>query len=75
MELCRLVIIEVSLKIAILCFCLQIFFFSQAAEFVISIGGALVFCGFILFDTHVLMHKLSPEEYILASINLYPRLY
>lgn len=49
----------------------QIFFFSQAAEFVISVGGALVFCGFILFDTHVLMHKLSPEEYILASINLY----
>lgn len=31
----------------------------------------MVFCGFVLFDTHMLMHKLSPEEYILASANLY----
>lgn len=47
------------------------FFWSAALEFVISIGGALVFCGFIIFDTHIIMHKLSPEEYIMASVNLY----
>ena len=40
-------------------------------EFVLSIGGALVFCGFIIFDTHMIMHKMSPEEYIMASVNLY----
>ena len=49
----------------------QLFFWSQTLEFVLSIGGALLFCGFIIFDTHMIMHKLSPEEYILASINLY----
>lgn len=40
-------------------------------EFVVSVGGALLFCGFILFDTHLIMHKLSPEEYVMASVNLY----
>ena len=35
------------------------------------IGGALIFCGFIIFDTHMIMHKLSTEEYIMASIDLY----
>lgn len=40
-------------------------------EFVISVAGAVIFCGFIIFDTHLIMHKLSPEEYILASVNLY----
>ena len=49
----------------------QIFVNSEVLEFVISLGGALLFCGFIIFDTHMIMHKLSPEEYILASINLY----
>ena len=50
---------------------LQMFLWSQTLEFVLSIGGALLFCGFIIFDTHIIMHKLSAEEYILASINLY----
>lgn len=34
-------------------------------------GGAVLFCGFILFDTHLIMHRLSPEEYVLASVSLY----
>ena len=37
----------------------------------IAIGGAIIFSLFIVFDTHMLMHKLSPEEYIVATINLY----
>ena len=40
-------------------------------EFGLSVAGALLFSGFIVFDTHMLIHKLSPEEYILAAINLY----
>ena len=50
---------------------LQLFFWSKTLEFVISVGGAVLFCGFILFDTHLIMHRLSPEEYVLASVSLY----
>ncbi|XP_064405587.1 protein lifeguard 4-like [Halichondria panicea] len=50
---------------------LQIFFWSEALDFVLTVGGALIFCGFIIFDTHMIMHKVSTEEYIMASINLY----
>lgn len=34
-------------------------------------AGALLFSAFIVFDTHILVHKLSPEEYILGAITLY----
>jgi FtsH-binding integral membrane protein len=47
------------------------FFWSETMEFVISVGGAVLFCGFILFDTHLIMHKMSPEEYVMASVTLY----
>ncbi|NXI24864.1 LFG4 protein, partial [Sterrhoptilus dennistouni] len=50
---------------------LRLFFYSETIELVFAAAGALLFCGFIIYDTHLLMHKLSPEEYILASINLY----
>uniref|UniRef100_A0A8C0HMW7 Transmembrane BAX inhibitor motif containing 4 n=1 Tax=Buteo japonicus TaxID=224669 RepID=A0A8C0HMW7_9AVES len=43
----------------------------ETMELVFAAAGALLFCGFIIYDTHLLMHKLSPEEYILAAINLY----
>ena len=50
---------------------MQIFLHSAPLDLMISAGGALLFSLFIIFDTHMLMHKLSPEEYILAAINLY----
>ncbi|KAG5309114.1 LFG4 protein, partial [Pseudoatta argentina] len=50
---------------------MQIFIQSTTLELVISIGGALLFCLFIVFDTQLIMHTLSPEEYILATINIY----
>ena len=34
-------------------------------------AGAGLFCLFIIYDTHLVMKKLNPEEYILAAINLY----
>jgi len=37
----------------------------------IAAGGAGLFCLFIVFDTHMIMKRISPEEYILAAINLY----
>lgn len=50
---------------------MQIFLQNTTMELVISIGGALLFCLFIVFDTQLIMHTLSPEEYILATINIY----
>eukprot|EP00057_Strongylocentrotus_purpuratus_P020297 XP_011674771.1 PREDICTED: protein lifeguard 4 [Strongylocentrotus purpuratus] len=51
---------------------LQIFIpHSDMLELVIAIGGAIVFSLFLIYDIHMIMHKLSPEEYIMASINLY----
>ncbi|NXF88808.1 LFG4 protein, partial [Eubucco bourcierii] len=52
------------------CF-LRLFFYNNTVELVFAAAGALLFCGFIIYDTHLLMHKLSPEEYIVAAINLY----
>ncbi|XP_075065539.1 protein lifeguard 4 [Mixophyes fleayi] len=60
-----------GLWILILAGFLRLFFYSETVELAIAAGGALLFCGFIIYDTHVLMHKLSPEEHILAAINLY----
>ncbi|XP_060633490.1 protein lifeguard 4 [Anolis sagrei] len=59
------------LWILVLASFLKFFFYSEVVEVVFAAAGALVFCGFIIYDTHLLMHKLSPEEYILAAINLY----
>ncbi|KAF4010383.1 hypothetical protein G4228_001397 [Cervus hanglu yarkandensis] len=50
---------------------LRLFFYSETVELVLAAGGAILFCGFIIYDTHSLMHRLSPEEYVLAAINLY----
>lgn len=50
---------------------MQMFIQSPVMELCLAIFGALLFAGFIVVDTHMLIHKLSPEEYILASINLY----
>eukprot|EP00794_Sanderia_malayensis_P006141 gene6141-6847_t len=44
---------------------------SELAHVGIAVVGAILFSCFIIFDTHMLIHKLSPEEYITASINLY----
>uniref|UniRef100_K7FCR7 Transmembrane BAX inhibitor motif containing 4 n=1 Tax=Pelodiscus sinensis TaxID=13735 RepID=K7FCR7_PELSI len=59
------------LWILILSSILRLFFYSETIELLFAAVGALLFCGFIIYDTHLLMHRLSPEEYILAAINLY----
>ncbi|CAH3857829.1 protein lifeguard 4-like [Pieris brassicae] len=50
---------------------LQIFLQSSAFEIALSFTGAVFFGLFLIFDTQQLMTTLSPEEYILATINLY----
>lgn len=45
--------------------------FESTLNLAMSLLGAFVFSLFIVYDTHLLMKKLSPEEYIVAVINLY----
>lgn len=49
----------------------QIVFQSPIFELILSLGGAFLFCLFIIVDTQMIMKTLSAEEYILATINLY----
>ncbi|NWY55146.1 LFG4 protein, partial [Chionis minor] len=63
--------VNVLIILFLLLFVKLLFFYSETVELVFAAAGALLFCGFIIYDTHLLMHKLSPEEYILAAINLY----
>lgn len=50
---------------------LQIFIQSNAFDFAISVFGAFIFALFIIYDTQNLMQRVSPEEYISATIELY----
>ncbi|CAH0722937.1 unnamed protein product, partial [Brenthis ino] len=50
---------------------IQIFLQSSAFEVALSFTGAIFFSFFLIFDTQQMMTVLSPEEYILATINLY----
>lgn len=43
----------------------------RVADTGLAVVGALLFCGFIIFDTHMIMTRVSPEEYIMATIELY----
>jgi FtsH-binding integral membrane protein len=48
-----------------------IFDFGGFAHTIFSLGGALLFSGFILYDTSNIMHRMGPDDYIMASISLY----
>ncbi|KAF6209752.1 hypothetical protein GE061_015501 [Apolygus lucorum] len=50
---------------------IQLFVRSTTFEFALSIFGAFIFALFIVYDTQNLMLRVSPEEYILATIELY----
>jgi len=43
----------------------------SAAELGMAIGGAFLFSAFIIFDTQMIMTRVSPEDYIMATIQLY----
>jgi len=38
---------------------------------IFSLGGALLFSGYILYDTSNIMHHMGPDDYIMAAISLY----
>ncbi|KAJ3011198.1 UNVERIFIED_CONTAM: Transmembrane BAX inhibitor motif-containing protein 4 [Siphonaria sp. JEL0065] len=61
-----------SLSILIVAGFIQIFFpFSRAMDLVIAIITALVFCGYILYDTWQLFERLDEDEYIIGAVELY----
>lgn len=49
----------------------QLFFRSPLMELGLSVLGAVLFSGFIIYDTQLVMKHISPEDYIIAVLNLY----
>jgi len=50
---------------------IQMFVGGEVTETALAVGGALLFSGFIIFDTQMIMTRVNPEEYIVATIELY----
>jgi len=48
-----------------------IFPFTPVLDTVWAVLGALVFSGYIVYDTFLLLHKLPPTEYVGAALSLY----
>lgn len=44
---------------------------SEVLDTIYSVVGALLFCLYIIIDLQIIMKKISPEEYIFATISLY----
>ena len=45
--------------------------FSRTFDLVLAIGGTLLFSGYVVYDTHIITKRLSPDEYIMGAISLY----
>lgn len=50
---------------------IHLFFPTEIGDLMISLAGAIIFSGFIILDTHMIMHRMSPDDYIMATITLY----
>uniref|UniRef100_A0A5S6R3A6 Uncharacterized protein n=1 Tax=Trichuris muris TaxID=70415 RepID=A0A5S6R3A6_TRIMR len=49
----------------------QLFLQLASFELILGLAGAVLFSVFIVYDLNLLMHKLSAEEYVVATCNLY----
>jgi FtsH-binding integral membrane protein len=49
----------------------SLFDFGAGSRMVFALLGALLFCGYILFDTSMILHHYGPDDYIMAAIALY----
>ena len=65
------VALTTGLMVLILGGFLQIFFGNEMTDTALAVGGAFLFSMFIIVDTQMIMTRLSAEEYILATIQLY----
>jgi len=62
------------LIVLLMCGMMQAFFpalFGFTGHVFISVVGALLFAGYILYDTSQILHNLGPDDYVVAAINLY----
>jgi len=50
---------------------IQLFVGGEVTQTALAVGGALLFSMFIVFDTQMIMTRVCPEEYIMATIQLY----
>jgi len=60
-----------GLLILILGGMIQVFVGGELTDLALAIGGAVLFSFFIIFDTQMIMKRVSPEDYIIATIDLY----
>lgn len=60
-----------GLLILILGGMIQMMVGGELSDLGLAIGGAVLFSFFIIFDTQMIMKRVSPEEYIIATIELY----
>lgn len=44
---------------------------SSAFNFIINVFGAAVFCFLLVIDLDFIMNYMSPEDYILACVQIY----
>lgn len=49
----------------------HIFFRNSVMETGLSVLGAFIFAGYIIYDTQIIMKHLCPEEYVIGVLNLY----
>lgn len=47
------------------------FFHIAAMELVYCLAGVLLFCGFVLYDTSQIVHRLGPDDVVTGTISLY----
>jgi len=50
---------------------IQVFVGGELTDTALAVGGALLFSLFIIYDTQMIMTRVCPEEYIMATIQLY----
>jgi len=47
------------------------FTFGLGSRMVFSALMALIFVGYILYDTSLILHHMGPDDYIIATVTLY----
>ena len=45
--------------------------FGKTIDLIYAIIGTLLFSGYIVYDTHTISKRLSPDEFIPGAISLY----
>jgi FtsH-binding integral membrane protein len=45
--------------------------FGGGGRMIFSLIGALIFVGYILYDTSMIIHYMGPDDYIMAAVTLY----